>query len=222
MWAFASSISQPLQSGGQKGTEQSHMQSIFLRKCLGSAVAVLLGPSLLMAITVKECPVRPATPASYTWNFPKETSGLFQQIMQRAYTVQNEAEELQELQSEADLVGWQPEADLMAQTRDDVNAMNEMLCRLRQIERMDSPWQQHAINRVTPKLIELASYTEMAMNYLNSHHDYLYSLNYNADINGIYLRAKRVNQLLHNSEEYASARHEVHTLGHELGIRSGG
>jgi len=198
------------------------MRSIFLRRCLVVAVATLLGPSLLMAITAKVCPVRPATPESYTWNFPKETSGLFQQMMQRAYDVENEAEQLQTLQSSANLIGWQSEAVLLEQTATDVDAMNDMLCRLRHIERVDSPWQQHAIDRIAPKLFELSSYTEMAMNYLNSHHDYLFAPDYNADIKGIYLRATRVRQVMRDSEEYASAQREVHTLGHELGVRSGG
>jgi len=198
------------------------MRSIFLRKCLGVAIATLLGPSLLMAITAKVCPVRPATPESYTWNFPKETSGLFQQMMQRASAVKYDADQLQTLQSSAGLIGWQPEAELLQETGNDVNAMNEMLCRLRHIERVDSPWQQHAINRIAPRLIELASYTDMAINYLNSHHDYLFAPGYNADIKGIYVRAKQVHQVIRSSEEHASARQEVHTAGHEVGVRSSG
>jgi len=198
------------------------MRSVFLHKGLGVAVATLLGPSLLMAtITAKECPMRPATPESYTWNFRQETSDLFQRMTQRAYAVQEEAEQLQTMHSEADLIGWQPEAAQLEQITDDVNAMNETLCRLRHIKHVDSPWQQHAIHRIAPKLMELASYTDVANQYLNSHHSYLYSTDYDADISGIYLRAKGVNQVLHNSEEYASALHEVRTLGHELGVPSG-
>jgi hypothetical protein len=198
------------------------MQSILLRKCLGVAVATLLGPSLLMAITEKECPVRPATPESYTWDFPMETSSLFQQMMQRALAVQNDADQLDTLQASAGLIGWQDEAGLLEDTKTDVNAMNEMLCRLRHIERVDHPSQQHAIDEIAPKLVELASYTQMAVDYLNSHHDYLFAPNYNSDINGIYLRAKQVHQVMSDSEKYAGAQQEVHTLGHGLGVRSGG
>jgi len=198
------------------------MWSIFLRKCLCGGIATLLGPSLLMAVTEKECPVRPATPQSYTWNFPRETSGLFQQMMQRAFDVENDAEQLQMLQSEPNEVGWQPEGDLLQETRSDVNAMNELLCRLRHIERVDTSRQQHAIDQIAPKLIELADYTDMAMSYLNSHHGYLFAPDYNTDINGIYLRAKQVHQVMRDSEQYAGARQEARTIGRELGVPSGG
>jgi len=200
------------------------MKSTFLRKCLCGGIATLLGPSLLMAITVKECPIRPATPESYKWNFPKETSGLFQEMMQRADDVKNDAEQLQILQSDVGEMGgmsWQGEAPLLEETVKDVNSMNEMLCRLRQIERVDRPWQQHAINRMAPKLVELASYTQASMDYLNSHHDYLFDPAYNTDINGIYLRAKQVRRIVRNSEGSALAG-QAPAADHQTNLRGGG
>ena len=179
------------------------MRSIFLRKCLGGAIAALLGPSLLMAVTVKECQVRPATPESYKWNFPQETSSLFQQMIQRAHDLRNDAERLQELQSDYSVIGWQGEVPPMVRAVNDVNKMNETLCRLRQIERVDNAWQRRAINRITPKLIELASYTQAAMDYLNAHPDYLFAPSYNTDINGIYARAAQVRRILRSAEENA-------------------
>jgi hypothetical protein len=181
------------------------MRSTLLRKCLCGGIAMLFGPSLLMAITVRKCPVSAATPESYKWNFPQETSALFQQMMERAFLVQHDAERLQILQSDYSVVGWQGEVVPMERTVSEVNAMNEMLCRLRQIARVDNPWQRHAINRITPKLIELADYTQTAMDYLNTHQEFLFASAYNSDINGIYARAVRVRRILRNAEEHAGS-----------------
>jgi hypothetical protein len=196
-------------------------RSTFLRTCLGFGAVALLGPSLLMAVTVKECHVGPPTPESYKWNFSKETSGLFNEILQRADAVEQEAEQLQELQRNADLINYQDEASLLNQARDDINAMDATLCRLRAIKRVDPAWQRRAIDRITPKLYELSSYDEMAITYLNNHPGYLYDPEYNAEINQMQGRAALVYRIMRNTEEYGAARKEVRTLGQNLGIQRG-
>ena len=80
---------------------------------VGAAAA--FSPAALAA-SASLCPSGPPTAASYTWNFPKEASGLLNQIKADALQVRTLADNLRSLDWEAEYNFWQYDSDILQQT----------------------------------------------------------------------------------------------------------
>lgn len=182
--------------------------SLLLAAIASSAmVAAAAQPSGVRATNV---PFGSPTHLSYTWNFPKETSGLFVQLNQDAVTVRDLADKFNMYNENPDLFGWQPYANTLNEVKDQVNQMDRIMYRLRETKRVDSPRQQRAINRIAPAVLELDLYTAQAMDYLNHNQVFLWNPVFRSDTSAVYTRAIAINRDLRQvmaSTKLGSAAH---------------
>jgi hypothetical protein len=198
------------------------MRLTFWLKGFCGVASLLVMAALPMAAT-EQCQTGPPTPASYTRNFPKEASALLQQMGTQAIQVRDLADQLQTFNRDGALISWEMDADVLTQAQAQVNAMDEELCRLRLIRRVTLPWQQKAIDRVAPKMIELTDYVEDALQNLNEKHNTVNTLDrsFAQDADFMYRRADTIARSIGNFEEYAAARTEIQQLSPKLGMHAG-
>lgn len=173
--------------------------------------AVLVVPAGLMA-SQQPCQTSAPTAQSKTWNFPKEATGLLKDVRTKAYAAELDAEGLASL-SRFDDVSWERNSSHIERIRDDVNAMGKDLCRLQEIRPVALPWQQREIDRITPRLQDMATQTRNAIKLLNAHEHTFWATDFPDDMATISKDAKRV---------YRSVVREIESakLQHELGLSS--
>ena len=195
---------------------------------LGLIAAVIgLSSTGLFAASGKLCPTGPPTAASYTWNFPKEASGLLVQMKTDAMQVRNIADKLGGLDREPFENFWQSDAILLQSARTRVNAMDGMLCRLETIRRVSAPWEKQAIGRIAPSVVELSDTTQAAIHYLNHNQEALMFPAYTDQAEVMYNKANRIVNFVDEYQKYVSERnearalrHDEHQLGTTLGMTS--
>jgi hypothetical protein len=182
----------------------------------------LVAPTLLMGGT-EQRPMSHPIPAAYMWSFPNEASTLLQQLRTQALEVRDCAAQLQAFNLDGTDIDWQMDASTLTTVKAHVNDMNATLYRLRGIRQMALPWQQKAIDRVAPKMIELTDYVEDAIQNLNENHITVHILDksYALDADYMYQRANTIARSIHQFEEYAAAKSEVNELSPKLGTNAG-
>jgi hypothetical protein len=167
--------------------------------------SVLFGSAMVFAGTPATCQCGKPTPESYKWNFSKEASQILGQVQLDAYKVRDSAAELRADDREPAEISWQSEGNLLERLRDQVNAMDAHICRLRIIERVTDGEQQATINRILPQMVVVSDETQAAIRFLNhgdDHHDLFAPryYDYGADL---YASANRVyNDLQQGGWEY--------------------
>jgi len=188
-----------------------------LRKSVFCFVAFLAGSVLLSAASRPAPDGRPVS-KSQSHGFQKEASNLLQQIKADAVTVSILADELHSYSYPPSEINFVSQGSLLNDARDQVNQMDQMLTRLRTIRRVTMPWEQKAIDRVTPAIIELTNATQSAVDFLNGHQDFPFSSSYLADSANMYKDASRVARSVGRFEKYAAAVRQVQELRPQLGM----
>ena len=173
------------------------MQSSLMPKVVGFLAALSLA-SAAFAATSPVCQCGPPTPKSYKWNFSKEASGLLAQLHQDADGVVESADTLEEFNREAFLIDWQADGVTLDSIRDEVNKMDQILCRLRIIERVLPAEQQADINKITPATLELTDTAQAAITFLNKNEQRTWLPRYTAYAGEMYSEAGRIERYTAN------------------------
>lgn len=140
------------------------------------AIATLFLMTPLFASSSRE-EVKTANTPTYNWAYAEEASGLLQDI--RTLSAQA-AERSQNLNaaSRQNQLHWRSHAQYLNEIRTHVNTMGDKLDRLQEIHGMIAPWQQEAVERVTPKAVALAAHAEEAIAHLNENQSRLWVPHY--------------------------------------------
>jgi hypothetical protein len=169
-------------------------------KCMYCVFSVLLGPALALA-TTPACQSGKPTPESYTYNFPNEATNLLNREGMDAANVRHDANLLQAYEREG--VSWQMYAGRLNRAATQVNKMDGMLCRLRTIKRVTSPWQKRMIARITPQVTILTDEVNDAIHLLNKNEDYTWSPTFVSYFKDMYATSSNLHRDLRSVEEYA-------------------
>lgn len=183
-----------------------------------SGVATLLVlPTLLMGATGH---FKTPSSTSDEWESPNEASVLLQKIRNQAIDVRDLAGQLQAFIRDGSDTDWEGDADVLTRATAHVNAMDDTLYSLRSIRQQAAPWQQKAIDRIAPKVIELTDYFQAAVHSLNNNPITLHLLdqNYAQDTAGMYQRANTIANSIGRFENYATARAEARRLSRKLDL----
>ena len=81
------------------------------------------------------------TPAAYTWNFQKETDGIFQDIQLDASRPPLTRRSCRSCPESHEL-SWYSNADELTRVASLIDDMGQKMCRLEAIRRVDTPWQR--------------------------------------------------------------------------------
>ena len=171
----------------------------------GVVVVALAAVPAASAARLRACVVRTPTPASYTWNFPKEADHIFADIQTDAVHARYHSEQLQSMVSRADMLGWVSDVNQLDQVRSAVNDMGRKLCRLETIRRVVEPWQRKTIDRLADRITLLGDNTRDALVFGNTHREILWVPAFQKYVNNMYSEAKSLTRTAHHAVEYAKA-----------------
>jgi len=157
---------------------------------------------------VREAPI----PESYTWNFPAEAVERFDELRAGSREVMDRAAKLDAFTRHPRLMGWESHAIELDQVRFHINDMGETLCRLQTIRHVLEPWQQKAVDRITPRLAALADQTEAAIEYLRENQTYLADPAYADYFDQIYEGSRDLREATTRYVDYAETTSEVERL----------
>lgn len=120
-----------------------------------------------LAVTVLAGCIATALPATAADEAGSEhASALFSDARMQAFQLKEDAGLLESYTHSK--VSWQSHAVAIDRVREDVNQMGRILTQLQNARGTAEPWQQEAIDRLTPVAKELASNTTTAINTLNA------------------------------------------------------
>lgn len=139
-----------------------------------------------------------------------QASELLKQIRDSAVTLSKDSDRLQSLISSR--VTRYSYADSLNRIKNHINQTGEQLAQFEEIRRHAAPWQQAAVDRITPIAQQLADNTEAAINYLNASPNWLYSPTYTNTLTAI---AEDAQQMKNNVSDFlalAKAQQKVDDL----------
>jgi hypothetical protein len=185
-----------------------------LRNTTYLLAGTLLLPALL-AGSPETCQPDTSTSESDSWDYPEEASSVIEQIRSHAAEVNRNADTLQSF-ARSNQVSWHSHAVELAQVRDHVNAMGKLHCQLQVNRNVALPWQQKAIDHVTPKLVNLANLTETAIQVLAESPSTLFATNYTEQVAEMYELTDEINDSLGAFLESAEMRQKLEQLEQNL------
>lgn len=171
---------------------------------LGLALLVAAFLYLLPALQAADEPV-PDSP---------EVSELLTQAKTRAVQLRNDAEVMKSFSLSG--VSWESHADQLNLIKEHINALGNVLQQMSDQRHLASPWQQAAIDRITPLAAELASNVETTIEHLTNNRNRLQTPQYrdyltsNADV------ANSLSALISDYVSYGKSKANYQKLGSEL------
>lgn len=168
------------------------MMRLTIGKFGWGVIGALLLMTPLSASTSKE-EVKAENSPTYNWAYADEASGLLQDI--RALSAQAaEGAELLHSASRANLLDWRSHALYLNDIKAQVNTMGTKLDRLQEIHGMLAPWQQKAVERVTPKAVALAANTDEAIAHVSEYQGRLWMPHYTNRVSAMSDHGEEINR----------------------------
>ena len=181
--------------------------------------AIAVTPVMSIGMERGTCKPGQPTEQSYTWNFPREASGILNDVRAGATQVEDHADQLRSLSMNTSL-NWQGQGDELISIKGKVNDMGAKLCRLEEIRAAVLPWQRKAIDQTAVLIQEMANNTKQAIQYLNKNEEHLWSSTSRPYATNLYNESRRLSQTIGNFEKLAKLRQEEKALHTALGTKS--
>jgi len=144
----------------------------------------------------------------------KEVSGLFSDVKSEAVQLRQDADELKMFAH----VGrsWESHVTKVEEIKRHVNNAGGLLTKLENARIKASPWQQQAIDRVTPMLKELASNTTATIEQLNQKPKFLQTGPYAEYADANYEVASNLAELISDYVDYGKSKARSEELASKL------
>jgi len=125
---------------------------------------------ILMFLVAGSVTTSPVSKAAQTSGEDSEqVSNLFSEAKTEAHELERDAELLDVFTRS--VLSWESHSRQISLIREHVNKAGEILAHLHEARDTAAPWQQQAIDQITPWLKELASNTQSAIEHLNEKRD---------------------------------------------------
>lgn len=131
-----------------------------------------------------------------------------------ALALQQDAAELNTFTKSS--ASWQSYANKLAQIKTDVNKVGGIVEELNNLRIIASPWQQIAIDRVTPSLKELVSNTQLTIAQLNNNPSRVHMSPYTDYVAAHYELASELASMIGNFVEYGKTKAKLDNLTRKL------
>jgi hypothetical protein len=135
---------------------------------------------------------------------------LLVQIHSLGQHLRNDAATLESLNHSSR--SWRSHAHALDELRDGIGSMGGLLGRLLQIREEVLPWQQQALDRISPSLENLAIRTEAAVLHLEAYRAHLLLPDYQNHLTAIAQGASEVHESLGASLAYAEGQQRIDWL----------
>lgn len=190
------------------------MMRLTIGKIGWGAIGALLLMTPLFASTPKE-EARTENAPTYNWAYTEEASGLLHDI--RALSAQA-AEGADHLHSASRLnsLDWRSHAQHLNNIKAHVNTMGTKLDRLQEIHGMLAPWQQKAVERVTPKAVALAAHTEEAIAHVSEYPGRLWMPHYTNRVSAMSDHSEEINRTVSMFLDYGKTSDRLEGLENQI------
>jgi hypothetical protein len=195
------------------------MRINFLYKGVLLAATLCVAPAALPASPRAGQP-GPDTAGSGKGAFPVNASNLLQQVQIDAVSVRNNADQLQARLRDSFGNDWEFDSDLLERMRARVNLMDKLLSQLRARQSEALPWQQQAIERIAPSVVNLSDTTQDAIASLDDNKGHIYSSDLGVLTDHMYNEARLIDQVIGDFKKYADASKEAQQLGQTLDLKN--
>ena len=156
--------------------------------CMPVAALILSGSPLVAAPSVSA--VGPPVGQSETARASAQASHLLEEIQLIAHELRRDAATLESFRYSG--LGWDSHARQLALAREHINNIGARLEKLRALRNSAEPWQQNAIDAMTPVALQLAARTENAIAHLNNSPHQLLDPAYTSHLSAIADHAGRI------------------------------
>jgi hypothetical protein len=156
-------------------------------------------------------------PAIRAANPPKdseEVSGFLAEAKTEAIQLQFDAEELNNFAHSK--TSWQTHASKLGQIKVHTNKVASLVTKMNAVKDEASPWQQQAIERVSPMLNELATTVNAAVTHLSKNQDRLMHPPYPDFAAATASTATDMAQLISDYVDYGDTKHHLDDLSRQL------
>ena len=152
---------------------------------------------------------------TYNWAYAEEASELLVEIKGLSTQLAEDSHYL-DLHSRWNQLNWKSHASHLEQIRTDINAMGERLQRLQDIYSMIAPWQQEAVDRITPKAAALATQTEAAIGHLNEYQGRTWTPSYGDPVRAMSDHAEEIRVDVRMFLDYANTSDQLKGLEKQI------
>lgn len=190
------------------------MMRLTIGKIGWGAVGALLLMTPLFASTPKEEARTENTP-TYNWAYTEEASGLLLDIRTLSAQAAEGADHLHSA-SRLNSLDWRSHAQHLNNIKTHVNRMGTKLDRLQEIHGMLAPWQQKAVERVTPKAVALAAHTEEAIAHVSEYQGRLWMPHYTNRVSAMSDHSEEINRTVSMFLDYGKTSDRLEGLQKQI------
>ena len=147
-------------------------------------------------------------------NDSKEVSTLLDEIKSEAVQLRHDAEELKTYTHSK--LSWETHAEKIDQVKQHVNNAGKSLGKLDNVRANAAPWQQQAIDRVTPLLKELAANVEGTIAHLDQKPNLSHTSPYVDYVDANFEVASNLSELISDYVEYGRSKANSTELAEKL------
>lgn len=144
----------------------------------------------------------------------KEASRLLSDVKSEAVQLRHDADELKAFTHST--LTWQSHSAKVDQIKEHVNNAGELVSKLDNARDEASPWQQQAIDRITPMLKELAANTTATIEHLNQRPQLLHTGPYADYVAANYEVASSLAELISDYVDYGKSKARSEDLASKL------
>lgn len=173
-------------------------------------VLVLLSAAVLFSASPRLLVAGPATGDS------GEVTGLLSDVKTEATQLKYDTEDMRSFARSQ--LSWQSHASKLTQIKEHVNAAGQLLTKLHEAKASASPWQQQAIDRVTPLLQELAANTSTMIAHLNKNQNRIHTPPYTEYVAANAETANDLSDLISDYVEYGNVKNRTEELEQKLEV----
>ena|ERR1051326_1867821 len=176
-------------------------------------ILLMLG---LFAMAFLLLPSATAADNSKTKMDSEEVTKLLGEVQTEAVELKMDAEKMESYT--INKLSWESHAHAVQQIREHVNATGRLLTRLNENRALASPWQEQAIDEITPLLRELAANTTAVIEHLDANKTRLHSAEYKEYLTANYEVSKELSALITDFVDYAKHKNRFEHLTNKLEI----
>jgi len=185
-----------------------------------SAIAVLasfLGGSLHAAPPAPR--VNESATSTGNWLYIDRSTTLLRNLKDVAAKLNRDAETLNTFHRNPQ-ISWQSHSHYLNLVRGHINEAGSMLRELQGMRHAVAPWQQHAIDRVTPVAADVATHTGAAINHLVENRSSIHFAEYKDRLQMLTESSVEMKNRINNVLDYAETKQELQRLQTKLGVEN--
>ena len=150
-------------------------------------------------------------------NDSDEVTKLMSEVKSEAVQLKDDAEDMKSFTRSKQL-SWQSHAAKIEQIKQHVNKSGELLSKLHDAKASASPWQNQAIDEITPLLKELASSVTSTIEHLRKNQGRIHTPPYTDYVASTYDVATDLSGLIADYVAYGEAKNKSEDLGKKLEV----